>query len=30
MLRIENIRKVLNRKVFGGWVIRDVNGHPTQ
>lgn len=30
MLRIENIRKVINRKVFGGWVIRDVNGHPTQ
>ena len=30
MLHIQNIRKVLNRKVFGGWVIRDVNGHPTQ
>lgn len=30
MLRIENIRKVLNRKVFAGWVIRDVNNHPTQ
>ena len=30
MLHIQNIRKVINRKVFGGWVIRDVNGHPTQ
>ena len=30
MLHIQNIRKILNRKVFGGWVIRDVNGHPTQ
>ena len=30
MLHIQNIRKVLNRKVFGGWVIKDVNGHPTQ
>ena len=30
MLHIQNIRKILNRKVFGGWVIRNVNGHPTQ
>ena len=30
MLHIQNIRKVINRKVFGGWVIREVNGHPTQ
>ena len=30
MLHIQNIRKALNRKVFGGWVIREVNGHPTQ
>ena len=30
MLHIQNIRKALNRKVFGGWVIKDVNGHPTQ
>ena len=30
MLTIQNIRKVINRKVFGGWVIKDVNGHPTQ
>ena len=30
MLHIQNIRKVLNRKVFANWVIRDVNGHPTQ
>ena len=30
MLTIQNIRKVINRKVFGGWVIREVNGHPTQ
>jgi len=30
MLRIENIRKVINRKVFAGWVIRDINNHPTQ
>ena len=30
MLHIQNIRKALNRKVFGNWVIKDVNGHPTQ
>ena len=30
MLRIENIRNVINRKVFAGWVIRDINNHPTQ
>ena len=30
MLRIENIRKALNRKVFANWVIRDINNHPTQ
>ena len=30
MLHIQNIRKALNRKVMGGWVIKDVNGHPTQ
>ena len=30
MLHIQNIRKVINRKVFGNWVIRNVNGHPTQ
>ena len=30
MLHIQNIRKALNRKVFANWVIRDVNGHPTQ
>ena len=30
MLHIQNIRKALNRKVFGGWVIKELNGHPTQ
>jgi hypothetical protein len=30
MLRIENIRKVINIKVFANWVIRDINNHPTQ
>jgi hypothetical protein len=30
MLRIENIRKALNRKVFANWVIKDINNHPTQ
>lgn len=30
MLTIDNIRKAINRKVFAGWVIRDINNHPTQ
>ena len=30
MLHIQNIRKALNRKVFGNWVIKDINNHPTQ
>ena len=30
MLHIQNIRKALNRRVFGGWVIKDINNHPTQ
>ena len=30
MLHIQNIRNVINRKVFAGWVIRDINNHPTQ
>lgn len=30
MLHIQNIRKALNRRVFGGWVIKELNGHPTQ
>ena len=30
MLRIQNIRKLENRIVFGGWVVRDMNTHPTQ
>ena len=30
MLHIHNIRKIQNRKVFGGWVVKDINNHPTQ
>jgi len=30
MLTIHNIRKIENRKVFGGWVIKGINLHPTQ
>jgi len=30
MLTIENITKLRNRKIFGGWVVRDMNCHPTQ
>ena len=30
MLHIENITKVGSRRIFGGWVIRDINLHPTQ
>ena len=30
MLHIHNIRKIENRKVFGGWVVKGINNHPTQ
>ena len=30
MLRIENIKKIIDRKVMGGWVVRNINQHPTQ
>ena len=30
MLHIHNIRKVENRIVFGGWVVKGINNHPTQ
>ena len=30
MLTIENVSKLVNRKLIGGWVIRDMNCHPTQ
>jgi hypothetical protein len=30
MLHIHNIRKIQNRKVFGGWVVKEINNHPTQ
>ena len=30
MLTIKNITKLGNRKVFGSWVIRAINCHPTQ
>ena len=30
MLHIYNIRKIENRKVFGGWVVKGINNHPTQ
>ena len=30
MLHIHNIRKIENRKVFGGWVVKNINNHPTQ
>jgi len=30
MLTIKNINKLLNKSIIGGWVIRDINSHPTQ
>jgi len=30
MLTIENITKLENRKLIGGWVISDMNCHPTR
>ena len=30
MLHIHNIRKIENRIVFGGWVVKGINNHPTQ
>ena len=30
MLTIQNISKLHNRKLIGGWVVRDMNCHPTQ
>jgi hypothetical protein len=30
MLTIKNINKLLNKSIIGGWVIRDMNTHPTQ
>ena len=30
MLTIENITKVGSRRIFGGWVIKGINLHPTQ
>ena len=30
MLHIENITKVGSRRIFGGWVIKGINLHPTQ
>jgi len=30
MLTIKNINKLVNRKLIGGWVVRDMNSHPTQ
>ena len=30
MLHIQNISKLGGRRLFGGWVIKAVNGHPTQ
>ena len=30
MLTIENITKIGSRRIFGGWVVRNINSHPTQ
>ena len=30
MLHIQNITKLRNRKIIGGWVVRDINCHPVQ
>jgi hypothetical protein len=30
MLTIQNVTKLAGRRIFGGWVVRDMNSHPTQ
>ena len=30
MLTIQNVTKLAGRRIFGGWVVRDMNCHPTQ
>jgi hypothetical protein len=30
MLTIQNITKLVGRRIFDGWVVRDMNTHPTQ
>jgi hypothetical protein len=30
MLTIENINKLVDRKLIGGWVVKGINHHPTQ
>jgi len=30
MLTIQNVTKLAGRRIFGGWVDRDMNCHPTQ
>jgi len=30
MLTIQNISKLGSRRIFGGWVVRDMNCHPVQ
>ncbi len=30
MLTIENVTKIGSRRIFGGWVIKGINLHPTQ
>ena len=30
MLTIENVTKLAGRRIFGGWVVRNINSHPTQ
>jgi len=30
MLTIQNVTKLAGKRIFGGWVVRDMNCHPTQ
>ena len=30
MLTIQNVTKLAGRRIFGGWVVRDMNCHPIQ
>jgi hypothetical protein len=30
MLTIQNVTKLAGRRIFGGWVVRDMNCHPVQ
>jgi hypothetical protein len=30
MLTIQNVTKLAGRRIFDGWVVRDMNTHPTQ